>query len=497
VPRRAGRAAVTGGRRRSRAHAGIDSPVVAADAVAPLAAPTPSPSCGPRAPRDLSAAALVAWLVAITAAAAALRLRHLGIQILGDDELHMLAAVTTRTLAELPETVRGNDFGIPLAMAYRAWSAWRPLDEWTLRAPMLACGVAAPALAVLLARRLVSARVALFLGMLLAVHPLFIFYSRYVRPYAVCLVLLLGATWLIDRWATERRRALLAGAACCSALACWCQPLAVIAVALLFGGALLAELLPCRSAAGPSPAEAPVPAAPRRPLAVVLGGTLALLLSLALFAPALPDLYRQFIVGKVGRGALDAEAVRRNAAVLAGLPGTVPALVFAALALAGAALLARRSGRRALLLVVPAVGQPLVILALQPAQLGGTLVLARYQFYVLPFWLLFAALALAWLARRAAGAFAAISARAGRSRAFPAGGPLLAAAFAAALWWWGPCRDIYTADNACAHHDVFQTFATSTRSCPRPARRWWWSGRRRRTSRTTCSISRRPSTAGR
>jgi Dolichyl-phosphate-mannose-protein mannosyltransferase len=429
--------------------------------------------------RALREPVFVAWLLAITAAAAALRLNHLSVQILGDDELHLLSAVTTRTLAQLPATVRGNDFGIPLALFFRAWAAFRPLDEWTLRAPMLACGILTPALAALFARRFVSERVALAFAMLVAVHPLFLLYSRFVRPYAICLVLLIGVAWLLDRWAAGRRRRPLWGAALCSALACWCQPLAVIAVALLFGGALIAELLPAawlspRAATTP---EAAVSASLRatdgpargRPLALVLGGALALLLTLALFGPALPELFQQFVVGKVGRGTLDREVIARNAAVLAGLPGFLPALVFGALALAGFVLLVRRVGRRALLLLVPAFGQPLVILALQPEGLAGTLVLARYQFYVLPFWMLGAAVALAALARSAA-------ALVGDRRSAPpqpgethsdatpsrerlaAAGPWTAALFAGALWWFGPVREIDTADNAHAHHTVFQTF---------------------------------------
>jgi len=412
----------------------------------------PSPPAGPRrasgalpgaAPASRMQAGFLAWLALITAAAAALRLAHLGIQILGDDELHVLAAVTTRTLAQIPATVRGTDFGIPLALLYRAWAAWLPLDEWTLRAPMLACGILTPALAAGLARRFVSDRIALLFAMLLAVHPLFIFYSRFVRPYALCLVLLLGVLWLLDRWALERRRGPLAGAAACAALACWFQPLAVIAVAFLFLGALLAEWIPRRAPA------------PGRPLALAAAGVAALLATLALYGPALPELIRQFVVGKVGRGTLDAEVLQRNAAVLTGIPGLPAALLFAAAALAGAVLIARRLGRRSLLLLLPAIGQPLVILALQPESLQSSLVLARYQFYVLPVWLLLAAVAL--------GAFAAALGRvlAGRTlspASLSAGGPILAALLACGCWLLGPYRAIYTADNAYAHHNVFQTF---------------------------------------
>jgi hypothetical protein len=386
-------------------------------------------------------------LLAITAVAAALRLRHLGQQILGDDELHLLVVVTTRSLREIPGTVIGYDFGIPLALLFRAWSALTPLTEMMLRTPMLAAGIATPALAALLARRCASRTSALLVALAVAVHPLFIFYSRTVRPYAVCAALLLGAFLLLQRWENSRRVRQLAGAVALSALACWCQPLAAITVGLAFGAAWLVEVRPGG-----------------RPLAACAAGLAALALTLLLYGPALGSVYEQFVVGKTGGGRLETQAVARNAAILTGLPGRLPALIAGGLAVAGAVLLWRRAGRRALLVLVPAAGQPLAIVLLRPQQLESSLVLARYQLYVLPLLLLCACIALAALAGAAARALprAAPSLSSPRdSRAAWAG--LALAALAAAAWVaLGPCAAIYTAGNAYTHHDLFQTYHYAT-----------------------------------
>jgi len=387
-------------------------------------------------------------LVVITLLAAALRLRHLGLQILGDDELHLLVVVTTRTLREIPGTVIGYDFGIPLALLFRAWSSLTPLTEWTVRVPVLLCGIATPALAAGLAHRFVSRPVALLLALVIAVHPLFIFYSRTVRPYGICAALLLAAFLAMDAWQQSRRRAPLFGAVALSALACWCQPLAGTTVALLFAGAWLVEWRE-----------------DGRRAAVCVAACAALALTLLLYGPALGGVYEQFVVGKTGRGALEWQAVVRNAAVLTGMPGTLPALLFGACAVAGAVLLVRRTGRRALLLLVPAACQPAVIVLLAPQGLEATLVLARYQFYVLPILLLCACLALAALAAAAGATAARASSRTApalaawlqpsRPGAQRAG--LALAAFLACAWLLlGPYASIYTRDNAYTHHDLFQ-----------------------------------------
>jgi len=379
------------------------------------------------------------WLAAITLAAAALRLHGLGAQILGDDETHLLTVVVSTPLREIPATVLQFDFSIPMAMLMRIWSGWSPLGEWTLRALPLLAGCLTPALATVVARRFVPTSLALATGLVVAVHPMFIFYSRYVRPYAIDAALLLLVLALMDRWRQTRRARPLVLAAVLAALAAWFQPLALITVGLLFGGLLAAE---------------PAGRRERRPGTIALAGLGTLALASALLSPALAKILRVMVVGKIGLGSIDADRLRVDLEVLAGLPSFWLATACAALVAAGGLLLARRLGRRSLLLLVPALGQPAAILLLRPEGVDSSQVLACYLFYVLAIHALLAVVALGsaarWAAARLPGRLAALATdRAGRW-----GTALLAGLWVAA----GPYPEIYNSHNAFAHHNVFQTF---------------------------------------
>jgi hypothetical protein len=130
-------------------------------------------------------------------------------------------------------------------------------------------------------------------------------------------------------------------------------------------------------------------------------------------------------------------------------------VLFFLLVLAGAAILARREGRRAALLLVPACTYPVLVVLLRPAGLEDSQVLARYVFYALPLFVLLLATALgaaaSWAARRLPERLAA---RARTDAAARAGSALLASA----CLLLGPYRDIYGAPKAFAHHNVFQTY---------------------------------------
>ncbi|MFH2000150.1 MAG: glycosyltransferase family 39 protein [Planctomycetota bacterium] len=393
------------------------------------------------------------WLLLITAAALALRIRYIGSQIISGDELHLLVVITTRTFTEIPGTVTGFDYSIPLALFFRALSDFLPLTEIMLRTPMLVCGCLSPALAALLARRFVSSRLAIALACVMAVHPLFIFYSRFVRPYAICLALLLLVLWSADRWATERRHRWLAAAALLSALACWFQPIALITVGLIFLGVLVREAWMPRSRPGTGEAVK------GRPLALIVSGISALALTLLLFAPALGELVKRMVMDKVGVGNLTREIILTHATALVGMSGTIPMVCFFLFVICGSALLAMRLRSRSLLLLLPLFGQPAVILLLRPSLIDLPLVLARYQLYVLPIACLAACVFMAEVGLRI---------RQGVIRVLPGfissrhAGPAIAVLLAALWILVGPYFSIYTHDNAYAHHYLFQTFRHET-----------------------------------
>lgn len=392
------------------------------------------------------------WLLVITVVAVVLRVRHLGAQIISGDEIHLLVVVTTRSFFEIPGTVTGFDYCVPLAMFFRGLSEWIPLTEIMFRMPMLICGCLSPALAAILFRRYVSTNIALTAACVIAVHPLFIFYSRFIRPYAICLALLLVVLLLLDRWLKERRRGPLVWAVLLSALACWFQPIALITVGLFFAGLLLYELPIFR-------AEKPDGTVDKgRPVTVVVAGVSVVLITVLLLSPSLKEFYERMILEKVGPGNVVAEIIEINAAALAGLPGTVPYFLFIALILMGIPVLAWQLRRRSLPLIAALIGQPLVIAALQPSLIDLPLVLARYHFYVLPIAVFAACAAVAGIGSTCCRIFLRL-----KSPQDPLGQLGCACAVIASAAWiiWGPYSSIYTENRAYAHHYMYQTFQHS------------------------------------
>ncbi len=145
--------------------------------------------------------AAVGWS---TAAAAVSCLAGLGYQPLSWDEA-VTANAAARSLPALWRLVSHTD--APLATYYLAMHGWmlaltgldvRPTEGW-LRLPSALAGIGAVALAALLATRWFGPRVGLLAGLLLAVHPLFVFYAHDARPYTLVTLCVLVCTLALGR----------------------------------------------------------------------------------------------------------------------------------------------------------------------------------------------------------------------------------------------------------------------------------------------------------
>ncbi len=385
------------------------------------------------------------WIVIVTAVAYVVRGLHLDSQILGGDEIHLLWVITRRSLLEIPATVLESDYSVPLALLFRGVSEFVPLNECMLRAPVLAAGTVAPALLSLCARRFAPAGAALLLGWIVAVHPLFVFYGRFTRPYGPSMLLVIGVLFLLDLWHDRRRAWLLVAAAAFAALASWFTLVALTSVTLVFLGALLREAV--------TPSRGVTRRRAVLPIAAAGVGTLGAIAML--YAPGLGQIIELHVETKVGAAVvIDANVLWRNAAVLAGVPSRAGAAAVFALAVIGAIMFLLRWHARAIPLLVAAFGQPLVILLLRPTLLDFGFVLARYNFFVLPLWILFAAHVVH------ATLSALFRSRVDWDGPTPLG--IIGAAVAALWLLLGPYGSIYTADNALAHHNFFQTFSHLT-----------------------------------
>jgi hypothetical protein len=314
---------------------------------------------------------IAASLAALTVIAAAARIRHLGVQILGGDELHLLDVITTTDLATIPRTVLEYDFSIPLALAFSALASLAPLTETTLRLPGLVAGIALPFATYAATRRGVGRSAALLGAAVLAVHTFAVFHSRFARPYALVALLVLAVLALLERSrARDTTRAALA-AAPLAGLAMWINLPAALAMAAVYAGALIAAL------AGRGRRV-------RASLRVIASGALALLLAAIAYYPAREGLAREVLAGKLARGMLTRDAVEDALHVMAGTASLPLALAFAALVVVGCVWLALRRPARAAPLLAPLLLLPIAVVASRPSLLEYHMVLPRYLFAALP-----------------------------------------------------------------------------------------------------------------
>ncbi|RIL08062.1 MAG: hypothetical protein DCC71_01010, partial [Proteobacteria bacterium] len=185
------------------------------------------------------------WLHALFALAIGIWLRVHGFaaQIPISDEWHGLQAAAQESYLRLATLMTAGATSIPYNL-YLRWLlhevGW---SEWTIRLPALAAGIATVALAPLLLRRTIGARGAALTGVLLAISPLLVLYSRYARPYSLVVLLALVALLACHRWATTgSRRAAVALVAAC-ALAAWLHVLEIRLFALCLGAVAAARLV--------------------------------------------------------------------------------------------------------------------------------------------------------------------------------------------------------------------------------------------------------------
>jgi hypothetical protein len=335
----------------------------------------------------------IAGIVIAVLLGAWLRIHGLDIQVVQDDEWHAIHKLMTSSYAEIFRTFGFADHSIPLTMFYKALAATVGLDEITMRAVQVACGIAVIAVCALLAWRATgSASVATLLAFLVAGAPFLVFYSRFARPYAITTllsVLVLAALW---RW-RERRTVRLAAAVCVAAsLAAWLHPLAALypMAALLF--ILLEDLQDSRWRVASARST------------IALGLVAGLAIAAPLVVPFLND--AQSLAAKAGDSAPTLYTLGRMLGIFTGgLPDAITVAV-AIVAGAGALRFQRVQPRAGAFLMVVTLLPLLAIVLLRGAWSHQGHTLGRYVFpaqLIFLFWFAFGA---ADLARRVSMGFA-------------------------------------------------------------------------------------------
>jgi len=140
-----------------------------------------------------------------------LRLDQFLIQVLLDDEWHVIHQLLVKGPKELFLTFGHADFSIPLALMYWLELKLFGLSETGMRWPMMLAGVITLIVFPLYVRRFFSDKTTLIFSVLLAMSPMLVIYSRTARPYALTLLLSLLALAAFQKFVETKKPSLKFG----------------------------------------------------------------------------------------------------------------------------------------------------------------------------------------------------------------------------------------------------------------------------------------------
>ena len=372
------------------------------------------------------------WLAPPTLVGAALRLWGIGRQVLAGDELHAVQFAAEHSLREiLTHTSQEVDHCVPLTALVRvALDAGLEPSELLLRVPVLLSGLLLVPVLALMVRSLVGARAACAFAWLLALSPMLVLYGRILRSYGPVVLLALAAVLAFHRWLEHGKRADALLYAFLAPLAAYFHLVSAVFVAAPLAYAVLGS----RWRRGGPPLRA-----------VVWLGAGTALVAAVLFAPIASSL-AGFVQAKEGEGSWRWQTVWSALQLQAGVVVPSVAVVFLAVAVAGAVRLARaRPGFCAYLAFLAVVHLATLFLA-SPAKYSNVLVFGRYVLVLLPILLLFAACA-----------FESEAARGPRAQV----STVLLSAFLALLFISGPLTRWQYLHGSFAHHNRFMAFVNA------------------------------------
>ncbi|MEE4304161.1 MAG: hypothetical protein V2J19_08380 [Wenzhouxiangella sp.] len=370
------------------------------------------------------AAWLLAW-VAVLFVGALLRLWHIDNQILLDDEWHALHRLLQAGYRDIFLSFGHADYSIPLTLLFRALADTVGLYEWQMRLLPMTFGLATLLVVPALLRPWLRSEERLGLAALLAISPLLIHFSRYVRPYAMVVLLGFAAMILLWQWWRYGGRARAAGFFVCAVAAAWLHPLTTLYTGFGLTWFAFAGIGKWREGKGA-----------RALFRVLLLGSLTTAACSALILPPLIADTASIAV-KTGGHSIELQTLARSLEMVLGVGHLwLAALLIVPIAL-GAVELWRRDRVFLAFWLSISLFAILIIQALGPEWIHNALVLVRYTAVSVPVILSLLAVGLVSIARQ-------IADRLGSAQPW---GVLAALGVVAGLYVAGPLPAIYSGSN--------------------------------------------------
>jgi len=389
----------------------------------------------------------ILWLLPPLSVGMVLRLWNLKAQVLGGDELHTVNIALQNSLEKILFTYRTSDPCIPLTAFYRLLIDWGVvMSEIIFRLPVLLSGFLLLIALPLAVENKVGRTAAVLFALLLALSPLMVFYSRIVRSYMPVLFLSFTAIMAFYAWWRGRRLRWGLVYVLLSGLSIYFHPGVVpfVTAPFLYGaGELLMER---------QPKEEKHPG-----LRELLALGLYLMLTLSAFlVPARKSLFKLIKTNRQELS-LPLDTFLDVLHLQAGTDIFILTVLFWIAVLAGLVLLLRRQIRFGVYSLTLVTCQLVGLMILSPSRFNEPLILNRYVLVILPFVLLWLAVALAnpWWPRKATGILVVQG--------------CLVGSFICALVLGGPFTDAELRATSFAHHNSFMGFTSSRGRLPEEA----------------------------
>ena len=320
---------------------------------------------------------VILTVVLAVLAGGVLRFHGITSQLLISDEWHGLLVSANRSYSELSQLFTIGATSPPMNMLQRLMLEHVGWTEMALRMPSLIAGVALLVIYPLSVRTIATANANLMATGLLAISPILVYFSRYIRPYSLVVLLAFVTIMSAYRWARTGHHRHAWTFAISGVLAAYIHLLEFRIGALCLAGIVLSKLWVTQRSDGPEP----MIAVSFRGLTIVGAGFFG---SVAILV--LPGLMggEGRLLGVVQRAPVEIAAFVQAFSLLVGLPGTSSVVFLFLAALLGLAVIWRRDPFLAAFLCFVSLGSTAVLLVMRPHGSNLPEILARYLVPGLP-----------------------------------------------------------------------------------------------------------------